>query len=262
MYVVASVCDDLTGSTSPGEGEQRAFGFLKLKRIRRTYLKTNGGDCPFCEATLEFSAPRAIGEDPPVRVSCRGCGRVDHFAATASDGSSWNSPLYEPVAKPESSLVPGSDFDPSVALLQEDLELAQALEQVGPALGACYRQAVRDIRQPDRESYVGSAAALRELLSFVLREKAPDADVRAEPGFTPETEDGRPTRRQRVRFILKQRGRSGNEDAVDRAWHGLDTIVVDTYSRASKGTHLGPGGRQEVETLANYIRAILRDLLL
>jgi len=142
-----------------------------------------------------------------------------------------------------------------------DPEILGALGQITEALAACYRQALRDIAQPDRESFVGPAAALRELLSFVLRDLAPDAALSNEPWFKAETNDGRPTRAQRVRYIMKKRAGISNEK-VNRALEGLDRIVCDTYDRASRATHLGQGGRTEIATLADYVHGILRDLLL
>jgi hypothetical protein len=138
-----------------------------------------------------------------------------------------------------------------------DLEVVNALARISEDLAACYRQALRDLAQEDRESFVGPAAALRELLSVVLRELAPDDVVMAEPGFKPETNDERPSRAQRVRHIGKTRGRD-----VGRALEGVDRIVCVTYDRASKATHLGPTGRTEIATLVNYVHGILRDLLL
>ena len=120
---------------------------------------------------------------------------------------------------------------------------------------------MRDIGQLDRESFVGPAAALRELVTVVLRELAPDSSVQAESGYAAQTRDGQPSRSQRVKFVLKRKKR-GSEEAVNRVLDGLDKIVRETYDRASKETHLGLGGRTEIATLADYVHGVLRDLLL
>lgn len=143
-----------------------------------------------------------------------------------------------------------------------DPELVDALQTIGEQLAACYRQAFRDIEQLDRESFVGPAAALRELVTAVLKHRAPDAEVAAQAGFKPEADHGRPSRAQRVRYILSTRASGVSTESIDRALEGLDAIVRDTYDRASKATHLGETGRKEIVTLATYVRGILRDLLL
>ena len=142
----------------------------------------------------------------------------------------------------------------------EDPEVVDALNRVSPSLAACYRQALRDIAQPDRESFVGPAAALRELVAFLLHDLAPDDAVTDQPGFIAEGSSGRPSMRQRVQFIVTKRAITA--DAIDRALEGLGNIVRATYARASKGTHMGPVNRREIQTLANYVHGILRDLLL
>jgi len=152
----------------------------------------------------------------------------------------------------------------------EQPELVEALRSISEPLAACYRQAVRDINQSDRESFVGPAASLRELVTAVLHERAPDSELTTQPGFKGEGEHGRPSRAQRVRYILGGRARRISPELIDRALDGLDSIVVDIYKRASDATHLvankpihlGAAGRQEITTLAHYVHGILRDLLL
>jgi Predicted pPIWI-associating nuclease len=141
-----------------------------------------------------------------------------------------------------------------------DADLVKALdEMVGPAVAACYRQAIADLAAPGRESFVGPAAELREVFTAVIHKLAPDDLVFAQPDWKPETENGRPTRRQRVQFILKKK-RTVGEEAV-RQIDGLDRIANDLYARASK-LHLAGVEGPEVFTISSYLHGLLRDLLL
>lgn len=84
------------------------------------------------------------------------------------------------------------------------------------------------------------AAGLRELYGHTLQKMAPDDEIKACTWFTPETQDGRPTRRQRVRFGIQ----GGMSDAAVTALgvdigeiHGEVLAVIDGLS---KYTHVRP----------------------
>jgi hypothetical protein len=141
-----------------------------------------------------------------------------------------------------------------------DRDLVTALEtKVGPAVAACYRQAIADLSDPGRESFVGPAAELREVFAAVIYKLAPDDLVMAQPGWTTETRDHRPSRGQRIQFILGNR-RAIREDLV-RQVDGLDHIATDLYARACK-LHLAKIEAPEVATISSYLNGLLRDLLL
>ena len=115
--------------------------------------------------------------------------------------------------------VPTTAPEPRVSASKEieaklDRDLVAALEtEVGPAVAACYRQAIADLSDPGRESFVGPAAELREVFAAVIYKLAPDDLVMAQPGWTTETRDHRPSRGQRIQFILGKR-RGIREDLV------------------------------------------------
>jgi hypothetical protein len=152
-----------------------------------------------------------------------------------------------------------------VAAAREDSDpdLISVLEQIGTGVAAAYRQAERDLADPERVSFIGTAAELREVLTAVLRALAPDEAIKAKPGWKPETKDERPTRRQRSEFIfMKQQSSREVRTSFEHAIEGLDHLAGDLYARASKATHCASADRGELKTLAGYVRSLLRDLLL
>ncbi|MBD9490487.1 hypothetical protein [Ensifer sp. ENS11] len=84
------------------------------------------------------------------------------------------------------------------------------------------------------------SAGIRELIGHTLSTLAADDDVKASSWFVVETPDGRPTRRQRVKFGLQ----GGMTDAAIAALQ-VDTAEIDVDVRKvvdglSKYTHVRP----------------------
>ena len=84
-------------------------------------------------------------------------------------------------------------------------------------------------------------------------------------GYKPEPEAKRPTMRQKVRFILKNRGMSSGqiaapEDAVKGVEEMLGGLTRSVYTRSSVSTHT-PTSRKEVVTLHSYVRVVMSELL-
>ncbi len=206
LWAAARVAEDILNEQSPPADGKKAFRFADLRFLRVAYLQTKRATCPACGSSVTFRHADVLGPNRArVDVRCNGCGRCESFPLTVEDNSPWTTSLPSVAGSvPASSTLPAP---PPTMRMAEDPEVVDALAQIGPQLAACYRQALRDISQVDRESFVGPAAALRELLSFVLRDLAPDDAVMAGPGFVAEKEDGHPTRRQRVKFILRKKGR-------------------------------------------------------
>lgn len=84
------------------------------------------------------------------------------------------------------------------------------------------------------------AAGMRELYGHTFHSMAPDDDVKACEWFRPETQDGRPTRRQRIRFSIQggMLDEAVKELGVDTAQiYGEILAVIDELS---KFTHVRP----------------------
>ncbi|MGZ5230961.1 MAG: pPIWI-associating nuclease domain-containing protein [Burkholderiales bacterium] len=139
--------------------------------------------------------------------------------------------------------------------------IIETLEAMLPVAAASLRQAIADLSSSSRISYRGTAAELREVLRDVIDQLAPDATVAAASGF--QLEKGRvgPTVRQKVRFVMKSRGRGSTVTAsTEDALAGADAMVRSLYNRGSAATHTARE-KLEVRRILAYTEAILIDLL-
>lgn len=146
-----------------------------------------------------------------------------------------------------------------------DLRIVQTLSHIHPSAARAYEQALRDLMGPDRLSWRGPATDLRESLREVLDHLAPDKDVMAKPGFKLEKNQAGPTMKQKVRFILGNRGVSRTASKTpETTAEAIDEIVGgfvrSVYTRSSVSTHT-PTVRDEVHRVHTYVRAALCELL-
>ena len=106
---------------------------------------------------------------------------------------------------------------------------------------------------------------MREALRETLDHLAPDSAVTSQPGFKLEPDAKGPTMRQKVRFILAQRGIAGTfSETSERAAEAVDlavgAFVRSVYSRSSISTHQ-PTDRSEVLRVREWVRIVLCELL-
>ncbi len=110
------------------------------------------------------------------------------------------------------------------------------------------------------------APAIRELFSYILHHYAPDENVTGCPWFSPETDNGKPTRRQRA--IYATQGGLSNEfiESVGVDVSELHSDVIKTINELSKYTHVRPGSvvddDEEIESFSSEALACLEELLL
>lgn len=139
-----------------------------------------------------------------------------------------------------------------------------ALNLVSSRCAEYYAQAYFDLADPGRISWIGTVHQVRETLATVLRILASDDAVKAMAWFKPETDDGKPSQRQRVRFILQQRSASSTERKVAEQIDLIDDRIADmvraTYFRASTFAHIG-AERRDALTILRYFEAFAHDLL-
>jgi len=143
-------------------------------------------------------------------------------------------------------------------LQRAEAAILDTLRKIVPAAAFCYEQALSDLRGPARTSYRGCAAELREALREVLDHLAPDQEVMAAPGFSPEASQSRPTMRQKARFIMKARGMG--EKSRTAVEESVSAITRSVYERASASVHTSTS-RGEVLQLKRHADAVLCDLL-
>jgi hypothetical protein len=149
-------------------------------------------------------------------------------------------------------------------------EVLARLEVLEPALAASYRQVLRDLGQSDRESYLGTANELREVLRAALALLAPDEQVRQTSWFKASRKSAKgddakrgPTHKERARFILSGAGsseREVTEIAIEDIEARTDALVRALYTRTSAAAHVGKS-RDEVQRLVQYQDAVLLELL-
>jgi len=137
--------------------------------------------------------------------------------------------------------LPGVD-----AISRLDPLVSAELQALGPDVEARWHGAVfaLDPRNPDAARHF--CASARELLDTVLETSAKDADVMAANPSAKVTPEGRPTRRERVRFCLARSGR--DLDGLPGFVVADIENVVDLFKSFNDGTH-GAAGRFSVAQL-------------
>lgn len=143
--------------------------------------------------------------------------------------------------------------------------LIETLAQLVPSAALSYRQAVRDLADPDRVSFRGTANELRAVLWDVLDRLAPDGDVEAAPGYKHEKGRTKPTQKQKVRYILRSRsqGQSARrvpETTAEILDDRVGALTRANYDRSSVSTHLA-AARSEVQQVKTYLDSLLAELL-
>jgi hypothetical protein len=152
----------------------------------------------------------------------------------------------------------------AVAHAEEDEQVISKLEALVPSAAQSYKQAILDLKDDSRVSFRGPALELREALREILDHLAPDSEVMATPGYVQEKGTPGPTRKQKVRFILKNKGRQSSSDAPEQALttfeESIAALTGAVYNRSSKATHVA-GEREAVIQLRRYVVAIFHDII-
>lgn len=147
---------------------------------------------------------------------------------------------------------------PTLTVEQEDI--AARLGAVDPDLATSYRQVLTDVAQP-RETYVGPAGEIREVLRGAINQLAPDSEVKAETWYV--GHDGRPTHQERIRLAVQK-----NRGSADAQILAADEILEakigqlgrSLYSRSSKALHAGTQQR-EVRKIVDWVELVLDEVL-
>lgn len=148
---------------------------------------------------------------------------------------------------------------------QIDIQIIETLNNLLPSAAKSYEQSLIDLSMTSRMSWRGPATDLREALREVLDHLAPDESVTNQQGFQLEPNSNGPTMKQKMRFILKQRGMSSNaiqpsENAATAVDEILATFVRSIYTRSNISTHT-PTEKREVQRIRDLVRVALTELL-
>ncbi len=153
----------------------------------------------------------------------------------------------------------------NVNIDKTDREIISTLKNFINSAALAYEQALVDLQSKERLSWRGPATDLREALRECLDYLAPDIDVMAQIGFKLEPDTKGPTMKQKVKFILKKRGKGSNEiktteNAINLVDEMLGTFVRSVYTRASVSTHT-PTDKNEVLRILNFVRVVFCEIL-
>ncbi len=165
----------------------------------------------------------------------------------------------------ESNLLISSRVDRVGIIQPQDEIILKALEKIIPVASFSYRQVIEDL-QGERFSYRGTAGELREVLREVLDYLASDSDVQSAKGFNFEEGQKKPTMKQKVKFILKNRKKGETaievpEGATLIIDEGIAKLVRSTYNRGSLSAHTKGDGLAEIIQLKRYLDGVLCELL-
>jgi len=146
-----------------------------------------------------------------------------------------------------------------------DLQIIETLGGLVPSAALSYAQALQDLQSAERLSWRGPATDLRESLRETLDHLAPDDEVTQMPGYKQAPDVDGPTMRQKVRFVLKNRGESKAstapaEAATEAIELAMGTFVRSVYTRSNVSTHT-PTDRAEVVRVRDFVRVVLCELL-
>jgi hypothetical protein len=125
-------------------------------------------------------------------------------------------------------------------------------------------QALIDLNDNSRLSYVGPAGEIREVLRAAVQLLAPDEEVRAQAWFegVQQGELINPSQSERMRFAVQRRG--GNRDQVKGVAELIDQLVGEigrrTYTTGSAAFHAGTQ-QAKVRKLAGWVFALLDEVL-
>jgi hypothetical protein len=148
---------------------------------------------------------------------------------------------------------------------EEDNRIIDTLTGLVPSAALSYQQAITDLVDNGRVSFRGPALELREALRETLDHLAPDDAVTNSDGYTQEKGRTGPTMKQKVRFILKARGRArSSSDVPEQTAMTVDqmvgTLTRSVYDRSSVATHVA-SERRAVIQIRRYVAAVLHDIL-
>jgi Predicted pPIWI-associating nuclease len=146
-----------------------------------------------------------------------------------------------------------------------DSRIVATLKDLLPGAALSFQQALTDLDREERLSWRGPATDLREALRETLDHLAPDKDVEAAAGYKQEAGTNGPTMKQKVRYVLRNRGKARavsatTEDAATSVDEAIGSFVRSVYTRSSVSTHT-PSDKSEVLRILDLVRVVLCELL-
>jgi histone H3/H4 len=165
----------------------------------------------------------------------------------------------------EKLLPPGhSTKDEAIAHTEEDQQIIDKLDALVPSAALSYKQAILDLGDDSRVSFRGPALELREALREILDHLASDSEVTAAPGYMQEKDRTGPTTKQKVRFIMRKKGKRSSSDAPEQMVTAFEEAIAGltraVNQRSSKAAHVA-GERRTVVQLRRFTVVIFHEVL-
>lgn len=138
------------------------------------------------------------------------------------------------------------------------------LHKLSSSLSASMEQALRDLNDQTRLSYMGPAGEVREVMRAAVQMLAPDEEIRQQPWYVGISQGSKtnPSQAERIRYAVQQRG--GDREQVkgvdDRIDELIGKIGRQTYTSGSKSFHAGTT-RSQVSKLVGWVFALLDEVL-
>jgi hypothetical protein len=129
----------------------------------------------------------------------------------------------------------------------EDAELRDCLRNVSADLDDRWQGAVFSLSPNNPDAARHFCTSAREIFTRILDITAPDGDVVAEFPHGDLTEQGRPTRRTKIRYLLHRKGMI--EDTLEEFVENDLQNIVELFRVLNDGTH-GSAGRFDFHQLA------------
>lgn len=153
------------------------------------------------------------------------------------------------------NLLSGSEPNSEEASSDQDAMLVDELRKISDDLDSRWQGAVYALnpRNPDAARHFCTSA--REIISQILELKAPDADVISLMPSCDRTDQGKPTRRAKLKFLLTRKGML--EDALEEFVEQDMENIVQLFRVFNDGTH-GSAGTFSFQQL-NSIKKRVED---
>jgi hypothetical protein len=145
-----------------------------------------------------------------------------------------------------------------------EADILGRLQRQSASLAESLEQALKDINDHTRLSYVGPAGEVREVMRAAVQLLAPDDEIRKQSWYVGIEQGSRrnPSQAERIRYAVQQRG--GSRDQIKDFDELVDQLVGQigrqTYSTGSSALHAGTA-QAKVRKLAGWVFAILDEVL-